>query len=46
MKNQILRSNHKDKVKDLEKIKEFRNEILKGSTINYLHREKLGDIMI
>lgn len=46
MKNQILKSSYKEKTQDLDKIKEFRNDIKMSSTINYIQREKLGDIII
>ena len=46
MKSQILKSSYKEKAQDLDKIKEFRNDIKKCSTINYMQREKLGDIII
>jgi hypothetical protein len=46
MKTQILKSSYKEKAQDLDKIKGFRNDIKKCSTINYMQREKLGDIII
>ena len=46
MKSQILKSSYKEKAQDLDKIKKFRNDIKKCSTINYMQREKLGDIII